>query len=279
MGLGEWGEQLVYPKMRYIGYTDGSFDEKKPQDDHLGILGPTLRGVVGDTIVVHFLNRGSQPYSIHPHGVFYTKDNEGANYGGMKSAGGAVEPGDKYTYTWQVTAEAGPADADSSSIVWIYHSHVDPVGDVYEGLIGTIIITDRLHANADGTPNDIDREFVNLFMVFNQNQGEEEEEGHLMHAINGYIFGNLPGLTMNENERVRWHLISMGTEVDLHTPHWHGGTVVHQGHRKDSVDLLAGSMTSVDMIALNPGTWIYHCHVSDHITAGMIALYTINAAH
>lgn len=161
-GLGEWGERLVYPKMRYIEYTDGSFSEKKPQDPHLGLLGPILRGAVGDTLKVHFLNPGSQPYSIHPHGVFYKKDNEGADYGGMRGAGGAVEPGGKYTYTWDVTAEAGPAEADGSSIVWVYHSHVDPVGDVYAGLLGAIIVTDRLHADADGSPNDIDRDSVQI---------------------------------------------------------------------------------------------------------------------
>jgi len=29
------------------------------------------------------------------------------------------------------------------------------------------------------------------------------------------------------------------------------------------------------MIAENVGTWLYHCHVTDHITAGMLAVYTI----
>lgn len=80
---------------------------------------------------------------------------------------------------------------------------------------------------------------------------------------------------MRKGERVRWHLIGVGTEVDLHTPHWHGETVLHHGHRKDVVDLLPGTMTSADMRATNPGTWLYHCHVTDHITAGMIATYRI----
>jgi FtsP/CotA-like multicopper oxidase with cupredoxin domain len=276
MGLGDWGDQLVYSKLQYIEYTDDTFATKVPQEPHLGIMGPVFRGAVGDTFKIHFLNRGKKPYSIHPHGVFYDKDNEGADYAGMTGAGGAIKPGEKYTYTWDITPEAGPAKADLTSMVWLYHSHVDSVSDMYEGLLGAMIVTDRKHANDDGRPKDVDREFVNLFMVFNENGDDEDEEGHLMHAINGYIFGNQPGLEMNEKERIRWHLIGMGTEVDLHTPHWHGGTVIHDGHRKDSVDLLAGTMTSADMKALNPGTWLYHCHVTDHITAGMISLYTVN---
>jgi FtsP/CotA-like multicopper oxidase with cupredoxin domain len=34
-------------------------------------------------------------------------------------------------------------------------------------------------------------------------------------------------------------------------------------------------MVTADMLADNPGTWLLHCHVADHLTAGMTALYTI----
>jgi hypothetical protein len=34
-------------------------------------------------------------------------------------------------------------------------------------------------------------------------------------------------------------------------------------------------MVSVDMMADNPGTWLFHCQVSDHFEAGMTATYTI----
>lgn len=39
-----------------------------------------MRAAVGDTIVVHFLNRLPEPVSVHPHGVFYNKSSEGALY-------------------------------------------------------------------------------------------------------------------------------------------------------------------------------------------------------
>jgi FtsP/CotA-like multicopper oxidase with cupredoxin domain len=47
---------------------------------YLGNLGPVLRAVVGDTIVIHFLNRLEFNTSMHAHGVFYHKDSEGAPY-------------------------------------------------------------------------------------------------------------------------------------------------------------------------------------------------------
>ena len=84
-----------------------------------------------------------------------------------------------------------------------------------------------------------------------------------------------PGLTMRRGERVRWYLMGMGTEVDLHTPHWHGNTVLIDGHRKDVTELFPATLEVADMRPDDAGTWLYHCHVGDHITAGMLALYNV----
>ncbi len=277
-GLGVWGKPLTYKKLRYIEYTDASFRQQKAQDPHLGILGPVFRAVVGDTIKVHFRNRTHADLNLHPHGVFYDKDNEGAHYAGKAGLGQHVQPGEEYTYTWAVPERAGPGPRDGSSVVWLYHSHDHKGEGVYKGLIGAMVIVAPGMATADAHPKDVDREFFNLFMIFDENKPGQAEEKHKKHAINGYIFANLPGLTMKQHERVRWYLLGMGSEVDLHTPHWHGETVLWQGLRKDVVELLPASMVTVDMVADNPGLWMYHCHVVDHIKAGMSALYTIEEA-
>ena len=51
---------------------------------------------------------------------------------------------------------------------------------------------------------------------------------------------------MKAGERVRWHVLGMGNEVDLHSPHWHGKTVriggLANGRRTDTIELLPGSM-------------------------------------
>ena len=96
-----------------------------------------------------------------------------------------------------------------------------------------------------------------------------------MHSINGYVYGNLPGLVMKKGERVRWYVMGMGTEVDLHTPHWHGNVVTINGMRMDVTELMPASMKTADMVPDNPGVWLLHCHVNDHIIAGMQALYTV----
>jgi hypothetical protein len=266
-----WTLQTRWAKTRYIEYTDATFSTVKPQAEWLGILGPMIRAEVGDTILVDFLNRSHAPHSIHPHGLRYDKDNEGAMYL-PAGRGGSVPQGGRFTYHWQADAGSGPGPGELSSKVWWYHAHHDESKETNAGLLGPIIITAKGHARLDGTPKDVDREFVAMFMMFDELKGKNAGQ---FHSINGYIFGNLPGLVMKQGEKVRWYLLGMGSEQDLHTPHWHGKTVSDKMRTADVIELLPGSMVTVDMLADNPGTWLFHCHVADHMEAGMMATYTI----
>jgi hypothetical protein len=81
----------------------------------------------------------------------------------------------------------------------------------------------------------------------------KQKEPNLKNAINGYIFANLPDVDVNTGDRVRWHLLGMGNEVDLHTPHWHAALVKINGQYTDVAELLPASMKSADMVADNPG--------------------------
>jgi manganese oxidase len=293
----------VYRKALYREYTDETFTELKPppaEQEHLGTLGPLLRGEVGDSIEVVFKNNTDFPVSLHPHGVFYEKDSEGAPYedgaSDEEDTGDAIAAGQMHTYQWEIPERAGPGPQDPSSIMWMYHSHVDEPGDTNAGLIGPIIVTRNGMTKEDGMPEDVDREFITMFSVFDENRSnyleeniqtfagsprsvdpEEDDfkESNLMHTINGFVFGNMPMMTTSEGERVRWYLMSMGSEVDLHTPHWHGNTVLKQGMRTDVSDLLPAEMQVADMVPDDPGVWFYHCHVNDHIDAGMTARYTV----
>jgi FtsP/CotA-like multicopper oxidase with cupredoxin domain len=266
-----WGAQTRWRKVRYVEYTDDRFATKKAQPPWLGVLGPILRAEVGDTVVVHFLNRSKRPATVHPHGLRYAKDHEGADYQ-PAGAGGRVPPGGRFTYTWIADEGSGPGPGDPSSIVWWYHSHVDEPAETNAGLLGPLVVTARGKAREDGTPADVDRELVVMMMIFDEAKGEERG---LMHSVNGFIFGNLQGLEMKQGERVRWYLLGMGNEKDLHTLHWHGKTVRYQQRHTDVVELLPASMATADMVADNPGTWLLHCHVADHLNAGMLTVYTI----
>lgn len=288
-------------KLRYVQYTDASFTTKVRETPSLGILGPVLRGVVGDFLVVTFLNRSSQPLSMHPHGVRYDKDSEGTKYQSGTGRGGSVEPGAQFTYVWQLDAASGPGPDEPSSKGWLYHSHVAGDDEINQGLIGVILVTDPKRARPDGTPADVDRELATLFLIFDESGlGAEEREAYeyvdngsgiptrswaetqeilergSRSAINGRVFGNLPGLAMNEGERVRWYLFGLGSERDFHTAHWHGQRVIEDGRRRtDVIELMPASMKVADLVADNPGDWVFHCHVADHMREGMFARLTV----
>ena len=274
----------------------------KPCDDTLGMMGPVIRAVVGDTIKVVFRNNTRFPASVHPHGVFYAKNAEGAPYAdgtsGQDKADDAVAPGDTYTYNWKVPERAGPGPMDGSSVMWMYHSHTDEIADTNAGLVGPMVITAKGKADPDtATPLDVDREIFSYFTVENENASlylddnlqhlaqaphevapdDEEgfEESNLMHSVNGYVYGNGPVPVMKVGQRVRWYTYTLGTEVDLHTPHWHGNTVTTNGMRSDMIQLLPGMMMVSDMVPDDPGTWLFHCHVNDHIAAGMLSRYRV----
>jgi multicopper oxidase len=275
-----WGLYRRWPKTRFIEYTNGSFSQRKPQPEWLGILGPIIRAEVGDWVVVHFRNLAPGYHSIHVHGLRYDKQNEGAVYSN-NLPGIAVPPGGEFTYRWFADAGSGPPAGESSRL-WLYHGHVNEPVETNSGMIGPVIVTARGRARPDGTPTDVDREFITLFMVFDQLKDVEEPrngEDGLYHSINGYIFSNLPGLVMKQGERVRWYLAAMGNERDLHSAHWHGKTVMRHGRSEDVVPLLPGQTETVDMLADNPGTWMFQCHVADHLEAGMMATYRIRPAN
>jgi FtsP/CotA-like multicopper oxidase with cupredoxin domain len=305
----------TYRKAIYREYTDGTFTKLKPRApewEHAGIVGPILRGEVGDTIRVVFKNNATHPASIHAHGVFYNKDSEGASYddgtSGNDKADDDVPPGGNHTYTWEVPERAGPGPGDPSSLVWLYHSHGNAA--LESGLIGAVIITARGMAGPDGKPKDVDREFVNLYMLFDENTSwylehniqtyttdpkgvnrvefnPVDDKGILAAAgsgfaaanfkgtINGYLYANGPRMTMKKGERVRWYLLTMGEGANFHTPHWHGNVVVDHGKRTDVVFLGPAQMETVDMVPDDPGTWLYHCHVEEHMDIGMMTLYTV----
>ena len=309
----------VYRKAVYREYTDGTFATRKPrapQDEYLGLLGPILRAEVGETIKVVFKNNASRPFSMHPHGVFYEKASEGSMYADNvpheQKIGSMVPPGATFIYQWEVPERAGPGPDDPSSIVWLYHSHVDEYKDVASGLVGAIIVARQGQMNADGTPKDVDREIVALFAGFNENQswyvqqnvaahisaadqqalnkrdaklsdphmyvaftGNGFAETNFKFSVNGYLYGNGPVMTMKQGQRVRWYLLDVGDVVNFHTPHWQGNVVTYHHARTDVFSMLPAGMETADMIPDAAGLWILHCQVDDHHQAGMLTRYEV----
>ncbi|NXT92036.1 FA8 factor, partial [Anhinga rufa] len=154
-----------------------------------------------------------------------------------------IPPGQSFTYSWKVTTEDGPMQADPRCLTRFYYSSIDPVRDMASGLIGPLLICFKKSMDQRG--NQVGPSFTRLllFSVFDENRSWYLEENirrfctdadhvdtqdpqfyasNVMHTINGYVSDTLPGLVMAQQQRVRWHLLNMGSTEDIHSVHFHG---------------------------------------------------------
>uniref|UniRef100_A0A4W6F5T2 ferroxidase n=1 Tax=Lates calcarifer TaxID=8187 RepID=A0A4W6F5T2_LATCA len=289
----------TYKKAIYKQYSDATYRIEVAKPDWLGYLGPLLMAEEGDTLIVHLKNAATRPYSIHPHGLNYSKGNEGALYPDSTSPelklDDSVAPGAAVTYEWTLPESHSPTSQDSNCLTRFYHSHVCPPKDINAGLLGPLIVCKRgtldLHGDRSG-----DYLYALLFMVSDENfswyldenirtyitnpaRGLKEDEDFIesnkMHGINGYLYGNLPGLSMCQGNTIHWHMLALGNEVDMHSVHFHGQILTVQNHHTDTVSLFPASSTTAEMVADNPGHWLLTCTVNDHLMAGMQAIFEI----
>lgn len=288
----------TYKKAVYTQFTDNSYSKMVDKPSWLGFLGPILKAEVGDSFLVHLKNFATRPFTLHPHGVKYTKENEGAFYPdmtkGSQKKDDAVYPGEQYVYKWDVTEDHGPAEGDNNCVTRIYHSHIDAPKDVASGLVGPLIICKKGTLQG-GKDKDIDQEFVLMFSVMDENfswylaeniqrycsepdkidKDDEFQESNKMHAINGYMYGQLPNLTMCAGDKVKWYLFSLGNEADIHSAYFHGQILMDRKHRVDTINLFPATFVDAVMIPENGGEWLLSCQVNDHIEGGMQAIFEV----
>jgi manganese oxidase len=221
--------------------------------------GPLLEAQTGDTLVVNFRNKGSAPVTMHPHGVFYTEDMDGAYKGEFTQPGGFVKPGKTFQYVWDCRP--------GTEGVWPYHDHgpLDPL-PLYKGLFGLV------HVRARDTPRaDVDH-YVVMHSLIPAATGLVKP----YQCINGRSFaGNTPTLRAKVGQRVAQHVV--GLSNDFHTYHLHGHRWAGpDGRVVDNVTVGPGDSYSLEFTEDNPGRWFYHCHVFSHLHEGMNGWYVVD---
>ncbi|NXI89349.1 HPHL1 protein, partial [Psophia crepitans] len=144
----------------------------------------------------------------------------------------------------------------------------------------------------------IDREFYLLFSIFDENDSwylnknieaftgdpskvDENDanfkESNQMHAVNGYLFGNLPGLAMCKDDKVSWHLIGLGSHYDMHGVHFQGNTIDLRGTTRDGLALFPHLSGTALMQPDRVGTFKVVCRTFDHFVGGMKHLYEVSS--
>jgi manganese oxidase len=223
------------------------------------IPGPLIEAETGDAVVVNFQNAVDGPVTIHPHGIFYSQDMDGAYKGRHTDPGGFVQPKQTFQYVWE--AREGTEGA------WLYHDHgpLDPL-PVFKGLFGPLIIR-----KAGTTPPT--REFHLAFHSFSPVATGLQTN---FSCVNGYAYaGNTPTLQSVVGDTVAFNVFAL--DNDFHTFHVHGHRWTNDaGKVIDNETLGPGDSITATFTEDNPGRWFYHCHVFTHLHEGMNGWYLVS---
>nr|KAG8541253.1 hypothetical protein GDO81_029411 [Engystomops pustulosus] len=142
----------------------------------------------------------------------------------------------------------------------------------------------------------VEKEFFLLFTIFDENlswyleenieatfsdlsavdaEDEDFQESNRMHAINGYMYENLPGLEMCRGDNISWHLLALGTETDIHGIYFQGNTVNLGGMTRDTISLFPHTTTTAYMQPDQAGKFEVGCQTMKHYVSGMKHTYTV----
>ncbi len=109
--------------------------------------------------------------------------------------------------------------------------------------------------------------------------------GGKMWTINGVAFHGpvmAPLLTL---EQGRSHILTLRNETAWHHPiHLHGhsfrviarnGIPTRYREWQDTVLIAPRENADIAFVADNPGDWMFHCHIAEHLAAGMMGIVRV----
>ena len=223
------------------------------------VPGPTLVVDQGDRVVVDYRNDLDIPDTIHLHGIH---DAPADMDGVPGSSQMMVPPHGSFAYAFTA----------NQSGTFIYHTH-DRKAVLDAGLYGAIIVKPTHPRPEEVTARDY-LEIISAWYV--NNTGESE------FTLNGKEYPATRALDVRRGEKIRVRWINISAE-NFHTMHTHGHdmTVIARDAQplttkdiEDTIMLGPGQRVDTTILAnAQPGTWMIHCHVLDHVEddAGMPA--------
>jgi FtsP/CotA-like multicopper oxidase with cupredoxin domain len=227
------------------------------------VPGPLIRVTEGDTVRIILTNELPDPTSIHWHGIPVPNVMDGM--APMTQA--SIQPGEHFTYEFT----APPAGT------FMYHSHVQTDKQIMLGLYAPFIVDPR-EPEADAPAVDV------MWMLSEWRVGPDGETYVAMpmagaepnfFTINGKAFPSSETISVEKGERVRIRLANVGQFT--HPMHLHGMNfriVAYDGVAlppeqqlvRNTVPVNPGEVIDIELVADNPGAWVFHCHVLHHVT-------------
>jgi FtsP/CotA-like multicopper oxidase with cupredoxin domain len=230
------------------------------------VPGPRIDLEVGDTVEIEFTNELPIGSDIHWHGIDIPNDQDGV----APITQDLVTTGQTYTYRFTVTEPA----------ISMYHAHAHAHESVPNGLFGTLYVGDvPLPAGQTISGIDIpaDLELAqDIPMVLN-------DAGVIGLSLDGKSFPATAPVVVDLGDWFRVTYYNEGLQV--HPMHLHGteqfviakdGEPLDHPYAADTVLIAPGERYTVLVHADNPGTWVWHCHILNHVesNAGMFGMVT-----
>jgi FtsP/CotA-like multicopper oxidase with cupredoxin domain len=214
------------------------------------VPGPLLRWKVGDKVKIVVKNNLPQVTTVHWHGLAVPNAQDGVPGITQK----AIPPGGQYIYTFKVTPQMIGTH--------LYHTHVNDDFQMDKGLHGVLIIDP-----ATGPKPAVDA----LYEIASFKIGGSDTEN--VFTLNGKACPEAPALRVSKGSLVHLRLVNASAE-ESHVMHLHGysfqivaldGNLLARPIVANTVHLAPSQTADVEFTANNPGIWMFHCHILDHL--------------
>lgn len=222
--------------------------------------GPVLEAAQGDHVRIYVTNRLPAPSVVHWHAFRLPSGMDGSS--GLTQT--PIAPGATYLYDFWLP-DAG---------TFMYHSHHDDMTQEALGLTGLFVVHPRLPR--EERP---DRDFAILLQEWKIPSGAstptpmEMIEFNVL-TMNGKVHPHTHPLVAELGNRVRIRLGNLSPQ-DHHPIHLHGydfritetdGGPIPPAARWPETTVLVpvGSTRTIELLADNPGDWLFHCHMTHH---------------
>jgi FtsP/CotA-like multicopper oxidase with cupredoxin domain len=230
------------------------------------VPGPYIKVDVGDKLRFDVTNELPLGTDVHFHGAKLPNDMDGVSPYTQE----LIKKGETFSYEFPAVKEA----------VAIYHAHVHGQMKVPNGMLGVLQIGDVALPRGrtiSGVEIPADLQIAQEFpMVLN-------DAGTIGLSLNGKSFPATAPITGNQGDWILVHYANEGLQV--HPMHQHqfdqlvvakDGIPLDNPYYADVVNVAPGERYTVLMQLTDPGTWVWHCHILNHVEReeGMFGMAT-----
>jgi FtsP/CotA-like multicopper oxidase with cupredoxin domain len=228
--------------------------------------GPMIHVQVGDKVRIVLHNKLPMGTDLHLHGINVPNDMDGV----APITQMLIEPGHSFTYAFT---------ADEPAVA-MYHAHHHAEMQVPNGLFGTFLVGEMplpagRTVSGEAIPTDV-KVSQELPLVLN-------DSGVIGYSLNGKSFPATAPITAKTGDWILVHYFNEG--IQIHPMHLHqfdqvviakDGFPLDSPYVVDTLDVAPGERYSVLVHVDKPGTWVWHCHILNHVESdeGMFGMVT-----